>query len=200
MLNLCSKEWCEKIENHQRWDPKGIQNPLKIHPQIYQKMNANNFTKTRSNRRVGGCGAPPYSYLFRPTLRKRPPSTAEPFRTVRGLACSGRGRIWVRHAARAPPPPHFVDRRFGACVCCSCWRFAKRKMGAMQFRYIDFWRFLAVFDFLLRLLAVQRSAKICSETTQAVKTHVRGSLQRELEQQMLFDHLRYPPKLFDVQF
>ncbi len=54
----------------------------------------------------------------------------------------------------------------------------------MQFRCRDFWRFLAVLDSLLRLLAVQRSAKICSETTQAVKTHVRGSLQREREQQM----------------
>ena len=43
------------------------------------------------------------------------------------LSPASRGwRIWVRHAARAPPPPHFVNRRFGACVCCSCWRFAKR--------------------------------------------------------------------------
>ena len=32
-------------------------------------------------------------------------------------------------------------------------------MGAMQFRYIDFWRFLAVFDCLLRLLAVQPKRK-----------------------------------------
>ena len=30
----------KNIENHQKWDPKGIPNPSKIHPQIYQKMNA----------------------------------------------------------------------------------------------------------------------------------------------------------------
>ena len=39
--------------------------------------------------------------------------------------------IRMRHAARAPPPPYFVGRRFGAGVYCSCWRFAKRQIAAI---------------------------------------------------------------------
>ena len=39
----------------------------------------------------------------------------------------------MRHAARAPPPPHFVYRRFGACDCCSCWRPANDKMSLCKF-------------------------------------------------------------------
>ena len=65
---MLEKEMRTKIENHQQCDPKGIQNASKIHPQIYQKMNTKKITKSKSKRRVGGCGAPPYSYLFRPTL------------------------------------------------------------------------------------------------------------------------------------
>ena len=47
------------------------------------------------------------------------------FRLKNNAIFQGREFVYG-HAARAPPPPHFVDRRFGACVCCSCWRCAKR--------------------------------------------------------------------------
>ena len=40
--------------------------------------------------------------------------------------------------------PNFEARRFGARVCCSCWRFAKRQIEAMQFRGRYFWSFSAV--------------------------------------------------------
>ena len=89
--------------------------------------------------------------------------------------------IRMRLAARAPPPPHFEARRFGACVCCSCWRFAKRQIEAMQFRWRNFWRFSAVLDCSLRLLAVQGSAKFDPKTLQNAWTMGPKSMKNGLE-------------------
>ena len=49
----------KRLDNHQKWNPKWILNPAKIHPQIDQHMNVKRVTKRRSKRRVGRYGAPP---------------------------------------------------------------------------------------------------------------------------------------------
>ena len=49
----------KNIENHQKLDPKGIQNPPTIHPKIDQKVNAKNVTKRTSKRGVAAQAPPP---------------------------------------------------------------------------------------------------------------------------------------------
>ena len=91
MLNLCSKKRCEQNRKSSRMrshrDAKSLQNPS---PNLWRNECKKDHKKEiqKEGRRLR---RPPYSYLLISTYLitlqpKRPPSTAEPFKTARGPA------------------------------------------------------------------------------------------------------------------